>query len=328
LRLIGLVVVLAVGLFASPLVGETQQPGKVYRVGYLGNYPPTPNTSPILAGFTDGLREHGYVEGINLKLEYRWAHGRSDILPALARELREAGVQVVVTPQTPAALILKEHAKDLPVILVGASHPLEAGLVQSLARPGGNITGLSSQPGDLGGKLIQLCRELVPGMSRLAVFWTPTNQGSALGLKGLRAEALKAGIAVVPVSTAMRDETDTALSTLARERPEVVLVHSSYINSPELSRIRDFAISRRMPTVGDSGALTRGGLLMSYSPDLVSLFRRAASYVDKILKGTKPGDLPVEQPTKFELVINLKTAKALGLTIPQSLLLRADLLIQ
>jgi putative ABC transport system substrate-binding protein len=328
LRLIGLVVVLAVGLFASPLVGETQQPGKVYRVGYLGNYPPTPNTSPILAGFTDGLREHGYVEGINLKLEYRWAHGRSDILPALARELREAGVQVVVTPQTPAALILKEHAKDLPVILVGASHPLEAGLVQSLARPGGNITGLSSQLGDLGGKLIQLCRELVPGMSRLAVFWTPTNQGSALGLKGLRAEALKAGIAVVPVSTAMRDETDTALSTLARERPEVVLVHSSYINSPELSRIRDFAISRRMPTVGDSGALTRGGLLMSYSPDLVSLFRRAASYVDKILKGTKPGDLPVEQPTKFELVINLKTAKALGLTIPQSLLLRADLLIQ
>jgi ABC-type uncharacterized transport system substrate-binding protein len=328
LRLIGLVVVLAVGLFASPLVGETQQPGKVYRVGYLGNYPPTPNTSPILAGFTDGLREHGYVEGINLKLEYRWAHGRSDILPALARELREAGVQVVVTPQTPAALILKEHAKDLPVILVGASHPLEAGLVQSLARPGGNITGLSSQLGDLGGKLIQLCRELVPGMSRLAVFWTPTNQGSALGLKGLRAEALKAGIAVVPVSTAMRDETDTALSTLARERPEVVLVHSSYINSPELSRIRDFAISRRMPTVGDSGALTRGGLLMSYSPDLVSLFRRAASYVDKILKGTKPGVLPVEQPTKFELVINLKTAKALGLTIPQSLLLRADLLIQ
>jgi putative ABC transport system substrate-binding protein len=281
-----------------------------------------------LSAFTDGLREHGYVDGRNLKLEYRWAHGRSDIWPALVRELLQAGVHVVVTSQTPAALTLKQHASEIPVVLTGVSHPVEAGLVQSLARPGGNITGLSNQAGDWGPKLIELCRELVPGMSRLAVFWTPTNQGSALGFNRFQGEALKAGIAVVPVSTRMKDETDAALSTLARERPDVVLVHATYGGSPELSRIREFAMNHRMPTVGDSSALTRDGLLMSYSPDLLRLFRRAASFVDKVLKGTKPADLPIEQPTKFELVINLKTAKALGLTIPQSLLARADQVIE
>src|SRR4030095_2336702 len=293
-------------LFAAPVAAEAQQAGKLYRVGFLGNFPPTPSTAPIWAAFTDGLREHGYVDGRNLKLEYRCAHGRSDIWPALVRELLQAGVHVVVTSQTPAALTLKQHASEMPVVLVGVGQPVEAGLVQSLARPGGNITGLSAQLGDLGAKLIQLCRELVPGMSRLAVFWTPTNQGSALGLKSFQEEALRAGIAVVPVSTRMRDETDAALSTLARDGPDVVLVHATYIASPELSRIRQFALSHRMPTVGDSSALTRDGLLMSYSPAPLSLFRRAASFVDKILKGTKPADLPIEQPTKFELVINLK----------------------
>jgi len=319
---------LAGSLLAAPLAGGAQQAGKLYRVGYLGNFPPTPSTAPLLSAFTDGLREHGYVDGRNLKLEYRWAHGRSDIWPALVRELLQAGVHVVVTSQTPAALTLKQHASEIPVVLTGVSHPVEAGLVQSLARPGGNITGLSNQAGDWGPKLIELCRELVPGMSRLAVFWTPTNQGSALGLKSLQEEALKAGIAVVPVSTRMRDETDAALSTLARERPDVVLVGATYIASPELSRIREFALSHRMPTVGDSSALTRDGLLMSYSPDVISQFRRAASFVDKILKGTKPADLPIEQPTKFDLVVNLKTAKALGLTIPPSLLQRADQVIE
>ena len=319
---------LAGSLLAAPLAGGAQQAGKLYRVGYLGNFPPTPSTAPLLSAFTDGLREHGYVDGRNLKLEYRWAHGRSDIWPALVRELLQAGVHVVVTSQTPAALTLKQHASEIPVVLTGVSHPVEAGLVQSLARPGGNITGLSNQAGDWGPKLIELCRELVPGMSRLAVFWTPTNQGSALGLKSLQEEALKAGIAVVPVSTRMRDETDAALSTLARERPDVVLVGATYIASPELSRIREFALSHRMPTVGDSDALTRDGLLMSYSPDVISQFRRAASFVDKILKGTKPADLPIEQPTKFDLVVNLKTAKALGLTIPPALLQRADQVIE
>jgi len=159
---------LAGGLLAAPLAAEAQQVGKLYRVGFLGDFPPAPNTAPILSAFTDGLREHGYVDGRNLKLEYRWAHGRSDIWPALVRELLQAGVQVVVTSRTPAALMLKQHASEMPVVLTGVSHPVEAGLVQSLARPGGNITGLSNQAGDWGLKLIQLCRELVPGMSRVA----------------------------------------------------------------------------------------------------------------------------------------------------------------
>ena len=316
------------GLLAAPLAADAQQTGRVDRVGYLGNFPFTPLTTPLLAAFIDGLREFGYAEGANLKIEYRFANGRNDMWPALVSELRQAGVQVVVTSQTPAALTLKERANDLPVVMVGVSHPVEAGLVESLARPGGNITGVTSQLGDLSAKFLQLSRDLVPSMSRLAVFWTPTNQGSALGLKGLQAEALKTGIAVVPVSSRTSDETQVALSTLARDRPDVVLVHASYASSPELSRIREFATTHRIPTICDLRSMTRDGLLMSYSPDLLSLFRRAGFYVAKILKGTKPADLPIEQPTKFELVINLKTAKALGLTIPPSLLARADQVIE
>jgi putative tryptophan/tyrosine transport system substrate-binding protein len=249
-------------------------------------------------------------------------------LTALVRELLQAGVEVVVTPQTPAALVLKEHAKGVPVVVLGVSHPVESGLVQSLARPGGWITGVSGQLGDLPAKFLQLGRQLIPGMSRLALFWTPSNEGSALGLKGMQNEALKAGITIVPVATRMRDETDIALATLERERPQIVLMHSSYIASPEVPRILEFALRHRIPTFGDSSRLAHDGLLMSYSPDLVSMFRRAAYYVDRILRGTKPADLPIEQPTKFELVINLKTAKALGLTIPPSLLLRADQVLE
>jgi putative tryptophan/tyrosine transport system substrate-binding protein len=316
------------GALAAPLAARAQQAGKIYRIGWLGNFPPAATTTPIIAAFVAGLREYGYVEGVNLKLEYRWAAGRNDILMALVRDLLQAGVDVIVTTTTPAALALKEHAKDVPVVVVGISHPVESGLVQSLAHPGGRITGLSSQLGDLNEKTFQLCRELIPGMSRLAVFWTPDNQGSALGLKGMQSEALKAAITIVPVSASSQDEIDGALSVLQRERPQIVLVHASYLSSPQTPRILEFTRRHRIPTVGNSRGQVQDGLLMSYSPDLVSLFRRAAYYVDRILRGKKPADLPIEQPTKFELVINLKTAKALGLTIPPSLLARADQIIE
>ena len=312
-------------LLAAPLAAEAQQPGTVYRVGYLGV---TATTTPVVAAFVAALREYGYAEGVNLKLEYRWAAGRHDIWMALVRELVQADVHVAVTAATPAALTLKEHAKDVPVVFVGVSDPVEAGLVQSLAHPGGQITGLSGQHGDLVTKVLQLCGELVPGMSRLAVFWTPSNQGSARALKTMQSEATKARIAIVPVSTRARDETDSALSMLERERPQVVLVHASYVGSPEIPRIVEFTLSHRIPTVGSWSRQANDGLLMSYSADLVTLFRRAAYYVDRILRGTKPANLPVEQPTKFDLVINLKIAKALGLTIPPALLLRADRVIE
>ncbi len=316
------------GALAVALTAEAQQPGRVYRVGYLGNFPPTASTAPVVAAFVAGLREYGYVEGVNLKLEYRWAAGRTDTLLTLVRELLQAGVDVVVTSQTPAALTLKEHAKDVPVVVVGLSDPVESGVVQSLARPGGRITGISSQLGDLGAKALQLCRELVPGMSRVAVFWTPSNQGSALSLKSLQSEAAKAGVATIPVSGNTRDEIDGALSILERERPHVVFVHASYVSSPEVPRILAFTLRHRIPTFGDLSHQAHDGLLMSYSPDFASMFRRAAYYVDRILRGTKPADLPLEQPTKFELVINLKTARALGITIPSSLLARADQIIE
>jgi len=232
-----------------------------------------------------------------------------------------------VTAQTPGALVLKEQAQ-VPVVLLGVSHPVEAGLVQSLSRPGGNITGVTNQLGDLDAKLLQLGKDLVPKLSRIAVFWTPTNQGSAIGLKNMQAVATKAGVAVVPVSARTRDEAEHAFSALMHERPDALIVHASYLGSAELIQIREFAARTRMPTISAFSALTRDGLLMSYSPDPATYYRRAAYYVDRILKGAKPADLPIEQPTKFDLFINLKTAKALNLTIPPSLLQRADQVIE
>ena len=285
--------------------------------------------APIMVGaFTDGLREYGYVEGTNLKIEFRWAQGHSERWSELVRELIEADVQLIVTTQTPAAVTLKERATTLPVVIVGVSHPVEAGLVQTLARPGGNITGVSNLLGDLDAKLLQLCREVFPKMSRIAILWNPANQGSALGLKTMQSLASKEHIAVLPVSARTPDEVEGVVATLTRQRPDVLLVHGAYALAPELVQIRQFASRSRIPTISPFSSMTQDGLLMSYGPDLASNYRRGAYYVHRILMGTKPADLPVEQPTKFELVINLKTAKALGLTLSPSLLARADQVIE
>ena len=314
-------------VLAAPLVARAQPAEKIFRIGWLGNVPPPPAMVPVIAAFMDGLRQYGYVDGRNLKVEYRWANGRDERYSELVRELIQANVQLVVTAQTPGALVLKEQAQ-VPVVLLGVSHPVEAGLVQSLSRPGGNITGVTNQLGDLDAKLLQLGKDLVPKLSRIAVFWTPTNQGSAIGLKNMQAVATKAGVAVVPVSARTRDEAEHAFSALMHERPDALIVHASYLGSAELIQIREFAARTRMPTISAFSALTRDGLLMSYSPDPATYYRRAAYYVDRILKGAKSADLPIEQPTKFDLFINLKTAKALNLTIPPSLLQRADQVIE
>ena len=317
---------IAGGLLAAPLAVEAQQTGKVWRIGYLGNFPPTPRTTVLVAAFTDGLREYGYVEGRNLVIEFRFAQGHEEKYPQLVRELLEANVELVVTTQTPAALALKEGAKTLPVVMLGTGQPVEVGLVQSLARPGGNITGLSNQVGDLDGRLVQLARELVPKLSRLAVLWSPSNPASALSLKNVQALAAKEGISVVPASDQNPGELERTLSALARERLDVLCVHGTYLS--QAAAIGQFAVRHRLPTISGFTSMTRDGLLISYAPDSANLFRRGAYYVDRILKGAKPADLPVEQPTKFELVINMKTAKSLGFTIPQSLLLRADQVIE
>jgi len=237
-------------------------------------------------------------------------------------------VVLVVTTQTPAALALKEGAKTLPVVMIGTGQPVETGLVQSLARPGGTITGVSSQVGDLESKLLQLGRKLVPKLSRVAVLWSPSNPASALSLKNVQALAAKEGISVVPASAPGENpgELERTLSALARERLDVLYVHGSYLS--QAAAIGPFAVRHRLSTISAFTSMTRDGLLISYAPDLANVFRRGAYYVDKILKGAKPADLPVEQPTKFELVINLKAAKALGLIIPPSLFARADEVIE
>jgi putative ABC transport system substrate-binding protein len=267
---------LAGGLLAAPLAAEAQQAGKVFVIGWLGNVLPPPTMRPVIAAFMDGLRQYGYVDGTNLKVEYRWANGRDERYPELVRELIEANVHLVVTAQTPAALVLKEQTRTLPVVLLGVSHPVEAGLVQSLARPGGNITGVTNQINDLDAKLLQLGKEIVPNLSRIGVFWTPTNQGSVVGLKNMQKVATNAGVRVVPVSARTRDEAETAFVALSHERPDILIVHASYIGSTELVQIREFSARHRMPTISAFSALTHDGLLMSYSPDLAGYYRRAA----------------------------------------------------
>lgn len=323
---VALAVGLTLGVLVAPLDAAEQPARKVYRIGYIGNFPPTPSTAFLLSAFTNGLREYGYVEGRNLTIEFRWANGHEERYPELVRDLVHADVQLVVTAQTPAALALKEGAKILPVVLLGPSHPVEAGLVQSLARPGGTITGLSNQAGDLDAKILQLAREFVPKLSRLAVLWTPANQGSVLSLETVQALASKEGISVLPVSARSRDDLESVFSALTRERSDVLYVHGTYLS--QAVPIGQLAIRNRLPTISVFTSMTRDGLLISYSPDFAGIFRRGAYYVDRIFKDTKPADLPVEQPTKFDLAINMRTTKALGLVMPPSLLLRADEVIE
>jgi putative ABC transport system substrate-binding protein len=290
----------------------------------MGSFPPPTGRPSSLAAFVDGLRDHGYVEGKNLIVEYRYSQGRDERWPDLVRQLLQLRVQVVATADSAAARAIQQHAAAMPVVLLGASDPVGAGLVASLARPGGNITGLSSQLGDLEGKAFQLLREIAPKLSRIAVLWNPANTGSAAALRALQARASEAGVTVQPLVGRTREEMDNALAALARDRPDALLVHLWYSASPERGRIADVAVRNGIIATSGSKLLVRDGLLLSYAPDTAMIFRRGADYVDKILKGARPADLPIEQPTKFELVLNLRTAKALGLTIPPSVLIRAD----
>jgi putative ABC transport system substrate-binding protein len=247
------------GALAAPLAAEAQQSGKVWRIGYLGNFPFTPTNSSLLAVFTDGLREYGYVEGKNLTIELRFAHGREERYPELVRELLQANVDLVVTVQTTAALALKQGAPALPVVLLGSGNPVEAGLVQSLARPGGSITGLSNQVGDLDGKIVQLARELVPRMSRLTVLWDPTNHPSARSVDILKALAAKEGLSVSPVSAPVErpDELERAISAIARERPDVLLVQGVGAYLSHAAAIGQLATRYRIPTICAFSSMTR-----------------------------------------------------------------------
>ena len=322
-------IVTAGGLLAAPLVVEAQQAAKIAHIGYLAADLAASHHLP--EAFRQGLRDLGYVEGRDVVIEYRDAEGRFERLPVLASELVALKVDVIVAGGTPAALAAKQATGAIPIVFAGPGDPVASGLVASLARPGGNVTGLSSFAPELVGKCLEQLKQAVPGVGRVAGLWQPGGLGERTDadvLKEAEAAARALGVRLQLVEARGPENFDRAFSemTKARAGALTVLPGSMFVN--ERRRLVDLAAKNRLPAVYPWREGVADGGLMSYGPDLADLFRRAGTYVDKILKGAKPGDLPVEQPTKFELAINLRTAKALGLTIPPSVLARADEIIQ
>ena len=326
MRLIGLAVVLILSLLAlAPLAAETQQAATVRRIGYLGD---TPARVPqIRAAFLQGLRDLGYVEGRNVVIEYRDVEGHAEHFPSLAAELVALKVDVIFAVNPHAALAAKQATKTLPIVFSGVSDPVAIGLVNSLARSVGNVTGLSLLTPELVGKCMELLKEAVPAAGRVAVLLPPGGTNPQ-HLKGAEVAARALGVRLHVVEARGPDDFDKAFSEMTRARADALAVLSTPMFLTEHRRLVALAAKSRLPAVYPWREGVDAGGFLSYGTNLPDLYRRAATQVDKILKGAKPGDLPVEQPTKFELVINMKTAKALGLTIPQSLLVRADEVIQ
>ena len=314
---------------AWPVAASAQQAAKIARIGYLAtNLAAGPH---LREAFLQGLRDLGYVEGRNVVIEYRDAEGKLERLPALAAELVALKVDVIVAASTLAALAAKQATRTLPIVFAAAGDPVASGLVTSLARPGGNVTGLSILAPELVGKCLELLKQAVPGVSRVAVLWQPGALGERTEkdmLKEAEVAARALGVRLQFVEARGPADFDRAFSDMTRARAGALTVLASVMFFSERRRLVDLAAKNRLPAVYPLREFVDAGGLMSYGPNVADLFRRAATYVDKILKGAKPADLPVEQPTKFELVINLKTAKALGLTIPPSLLARADEVIE
>jgi putative ABC transport system substrate-binding protein len=316
----------AIALSAAPLAAEAQQAGKVYRIGWLGGRP-FPDAQPFTDAFRQALHERGWVEGQNFVFEHRPAV-RSGSLPDLAAELIRLKIDVIVAVGDPAIRAAKQATSTIPIVMAPSADPIGAGFVASLARPGGNITGSSILAAELGGKRLELLREVVPKASRVAVLWNSADPAKALELKDTQVAARALGVTLQSVEVRGADDFDSAFSAISRGRPDALIAFSEPLALAHRGRIVDFAAKSQLPMISEIKEFADAGGLMTYGPSLPDLFRRAATYVDKILKGAKPADLPIEQPTKFELVINLKTAKALGLTIPRSVLLRADQVIE
>ena len=307
--------------------GRAQQSGKMARIGFLGNSTAALESN-LVGPFRDGLRDLGYEEGRNITIEYRWAEGKYDRFPSLVAELIAAKVDVIVTAGTPATLAVKKATASIPLIMVAVGDPIGTGIVASLAHPGGNITGLSSIAPELEGKRLELLREIIPKLANIAVLWNPANPFHKASLKQAQAAAQTLRMKVQSVAVRTREELENTLTAILRDPPEALLVLADRVFLHNRARLMDFAAEHRLPGVYAYRELVEAGGLMSFGPNYADMHRRAATFVDKILKGAKPADLPVEQPTKFELLINLKAAKALGLTVPPSLLARADEVIE
>ncbi len=319
---------LAYGLVAAPLAAEAQQTWKVVRIGLLSYGASGPASAARWKAFRDQLRELGYVEGQNVIFETRWGDEQVGRLRGLAAELIDAKVDILVTAASEAALAAKQATSSIPIVTATGVDPVELGLAGSLARPGGNVTGVISVSNELYGKRLELLKQLIPRASRVAILRDPENRTSALSLRDAEGAAKSLGVVVQRFSARGPRDLDAAFLAIKRARADAVLLGENTAFIAERRRIANLALMHRLPMMFAAKEYAEAGGLISYGTDYPDLFRRAATYVDKILKGAKPGDLPIEQPTKFELVINLKTAKALGLTIPRSLLLRADEVIE
>jgi putative ABC transport system substrate-binding protein len=317
------------GLLAAPLVAEAQH-RTVPRVGWLSLFSGSdPQVQRSVDFFRQGLRDLGHVEGQSVAIEYRWADGKPERLPDLATELVRLKVAAIVAQGgVPPAQAAQRATKVIPIVLTGPADPVAAGLVASLARPGGNVTGPTLISDQLMGKGLELLRQVVPNVTRVAVLWNPTNPGNTHQLRGVEAAAAASGVRLLPVEARAHAEIDGAFVAMARERAGALLVLLDVMFYDRRERITALAAKHRLPALYALSVFAEAGGLMSYAGNRRDMYRQIAVYVDKLLKGAKASDLPVEQPATFELVINLKTAKALGLTIPPSLLQRADQVIE
>ncbi len=321
------IVIVALGVLAAPLPAAAQPPAKVPRIGFLGSGSPS-TYGPLIVAFRQALRDLGYVEGQNFVMELRWAEGREERLPDLAAELVRLKVDVILTHAAPNALVAKQATTTIPIVVAFAADPVGSGLVASLARPGGNVTGLSLLSPELGGKRLQLLNEVAPRASPVAILWNPAIASGAAIVRETEAAARTLGVQLQSLEVRGPDDFESAFAAATGGRARALIMVEYPLIFIHRARIVDFAAKSRLPAMYPLREFVDAGGLMSYGAHAADLWRRAATYVDKILRGAKPADLPVEQPTRFELVINLKTAKALGLTIPPSILVRADQVIR
>jgi ABC-type uncharacterized transport system substrate-binding protein len=324
-RTIGLLVTLALGLLWAPLLADAQPAGKVWRLGILGSGPArsaAESSALFWQAFWQAMHERGWVEGHNITIEQRYPEGHTERLPNLAVELVHLGIDVIVTSGTPAAQAAQQATATIPIVMWRASYPIETDLVAGFARPGGNLTGVASSGPELVGKRLELLKETVPTLSRVGILWDPDNPGAVVGWQQARVAAQTLGITVLSLEVPQSSTLERVFAAITQERPDALLTFSNPFPMAHGTEIAAFAAKNGLPTLGPT-AFVRAGGLIAYGPSSEEDARRVAAYVDKILKGAKPADLPIERPTTFELVINLKTAQALGLTIPPSLLFQA-----
>jgi len=328
MRWIGIPVVLTLSLISAPLAADGQQATKLAKIGLLSVTTPAV-LAPEIEAFRQALRELGYVEGTTFVLEVRYGEGRAERLSALAQELVGLKVSVIVATSDVVIAALTRETQTIPIVMTISTDPVGTGFVKSLARPGTNVTGLSNISPELSAKRLELLREAVPGLSRVAVLWNPDIRGAVFDYKETVGAARLMGLELQSVEVSRAEDLDRAFSAITRQRAQaLVLPGANPVAFMNRGKIATFAQRSRLPSMYPTREYVPAGGLMSYGPSLPDLYRHASVYVDKILKGAKPGDLPIEQPTKFELVFNMKTAKALGLTIPQTLILQATEVIE